>query len=160
MKNGKLDELDKRILYELQRDARHVSSNTIAERMDVASSTVRNRIKILEERGVIRGYDVDIDYEKAGYDLYSLIVCTAPIPEREQLAKDARTVPGVIKVREVMTGEENVHIAALGSNKADLTRIGRELDDLGLSVVDEDLIYHEFTHAYHEFNVGVDAGSR
>lgn len=155
MKNGKLDDLDKQILYELQKDARHTSSNDIAERMDVASSTVRNRIKILEEEGIIRGYDVDVDFEKAGYDLYALIICTAPIPRREQIAEDARAIPGVIKVREVMTGEENIHIAALGKDKGDLSRIGRDLDELGLDVADEDLIYHEFTHAFHEFDRGM-----
>ncbi|WP_227377780.1 Lrp/AsnC family transcriptional regulator [Haladaptatus halobius] len=156
MKNGTLDKLDKLILYELQKDARHTSSNDIAERMDVSSSTVRNRIKILEDEEIIRGYDVDVDYEKVGYDLYALIICTAPIPKREQLAKEAREVPGVVKVREIMTGEENIHIAAVGSNKGDLSRIGRDLNELGLDVADEDLIYHEFTHALHTFNMKID----
>lgn len=151
MNNGELDDVDERIIYELQRDARHTSSSDIADRVGMSASTVRNRIAALESAGVIRGYDVDVDFEQAGYDLYALIVCTAPIPERETLAERAREVSGVVKVREVMTGEENVHVAALGQDRADLSRIGRDLDEIGLTVVDEDIIYQEFTHAFHDF---------
>lgn len=148
-----LDELDKYILYALQCDARTTSSSDIAERAGVSSSTVRNRIKRLEERGVIRGYHLDVDYEAAGSQLYTLIVCNAPIPKREQLAKRALDVSGVVTVREIMTGEGNVHIGAVGVDGDDLSRIGRDLDDIGLEVVDEDLVRSEYTNPYHEFNI-------
>lgn len=146
-----LDELDKHIVYSLQRNARKMSSSDIAGGMGVSSSTVRNRIKQLEERGIITGYHVDIDYEAAGSQLYTLIVCTAPIPMREQLARDALEIEGVVHVREVMTGEHNVHIGVVGTDGDDLTRIGRELDELGIEVNDEDLIRNEYTHPYHGF---------
>lgn len=74
--------------------------------MDVSASTVRNRSPRLEEKGIFRGYHADIDYELAGFQLYTLIVCTAPIEERERLAKAAVEVTGVVEVQEVMTGEE------------------------------------------------------
>lgn len=148
-----LDELDKHILYALQRDSRNTSSSDIAERADVSSSTVRNRIKRLEERNVIRGYHLDVDYEEAGTQLYTLIVCNAPIPDREELAKRALEVRGVVTVREVMTGEGNVHIGAVGVDGDDLSRIGRDLDDIGLEVVDEDLIRNEYVNPYHDFDI-------
>jgi DNA-binding Lrp family transcriptional regulator len=135
-----LDDLDRQILHALQRDARRTSSQTIADRAGVSASTVRNRIKRLEDRGIVRGYHADVDYELAGYQLHTLIVCTAPIPRREELAEAALAVPGVVRVREVMTGVENVHVSALGTDSDDLSRIGRDLDELGLEVVDEDLI--------------------
>jgi DNA-binding Lrp family transcriptional regulator len=96
-----LDDLDRQILYQLQADARRTSSGDIAERMDVSSSTVRNRIARLEEQGVIRSYHADVDYERAGFQLYTQIVCTAPIPERETLAETALEVSGVVEVQEV-----------------------------------------------------------
>ena len=153
-----LDELDKHILYALQRDARNTSSSDIAERAGVSSSTVRNRIKRLEERGVIRGYHLDVDYEEAGSQLYTLIVCNAPIPEREELAKRALDVPGVVTVREVMTGEGNVHIGAVGIDGDDLSRIGRDLDDIGLEVVDEDLVRNEYANPYRAFDIDAETG--
>jgi len=135
-----LDDLDRKILHSLQQDARRTSSQDIADEAGVSASTVRNRISRLEERGIIKGYHADVDYERAGYQLYTLIVCTAPVPRREELAADAVNVPGVVRVEEVMTGAENVHVFAVGTDSDDLSRIGRDLDDLGLEVADEDIL--------------------
>lgn len=146
-----LDELDRRVIYELQVDARHTSSSDIAEEMDVSASTVRNRIARLEDRGILRGYHADVDYEKAGFQLYTLIVCTAPIPQREELAREALEVTGVVEVQEVMTGEENVLASVVGEDSDDLSRIGRELSGIGLHVVDEDVIRNHHVHPYHRF---------
>lgn len=51
------DELDRRIVRELQRNARESTSN-IAARLDVARSTVHERIARMEKDGVITGYSV------------------------------------------------------------------------------------------------------
>jgi len=139
-----LDELDRFIVFALQRDARHTSASEIAEEADVSPSTVRKHIAKLEEMEIISGYHVDVDYERAGYQLQTLIVCTADIPEREELAQRARDIDGVVAVREVMTGAENVHVEVVGRDGDDLSRIGRELDAIGLHVEDEDLIRNEY----------------
>lgn len=146
-----LDDLDQQIIHALQGDARRTSSQNIADRAGVSASTVRNRIQRLEERGIIRGYRADVDYEQAGYQLYTLIVCTAPVQRREELAAAALDVPGVVRVEEVMTGAENVHVSAVGRDNDDLSRIGRDLDELGLEVVDEDLIRSVRSGPYTEF---------
>ena len=151
MGNRDLDTLDRQVLYMLQKDGRHTSSNDIAASLDVSASTIRNRIQQLESDGVIQGYYADIDYEAAGYQLYTLIVCTAPIPEREELATAAAEVSGVVEVQEVMTGEANVLVRAIGINGDDLSRIGEELDELGLQVSDEDLIRNTHHSPYSQF---------
>lgn len=151
MKRGDLDELDKHIIHALQRDARHTSSGDIADGMDVSASTVRNRLKRLEEADIITGYHVGIDYEKAGFQLYAKIVCTAPIRERERLAEEALSVPGVAAVREIMTGHENIFINVVGTDHDDLSRITRELNELGLEVADEQIIRNEYVCPYHGF---------
>lgn len=148
-----LDDLDRQILYALQQDARKTSSGTIAEMAGVSASTVRNRIQRLEEDEILTGYHADVDYEPAGYQLHTLIVCTAPVRQREELAAAALDVPGVVHVKEIMTGEENVHVSAVGTNSDDLSRIGRDLDELGLVVVDEDLIRNEHTGPFSEFEL-------
>jgi DNA-binding Lrp family transcriptional regulator len=119
--------------------------------MNVAASTVRNRIRRLEDRGIIEGYNLDVNYEAAGFQLHTLIVCTAAIPERERLAREALEIEGVVAVREVMTGSENVHVEVVGVDGDDLSRIGRELDALGLDVVDEDIIRSEYVNPYEGF---------
>ncbi|GGN84739.1 MULTISPECIES: Lrp/AsnC family transcriptional regulator [Haloarcula] len=149
-----IDDLDRRIIHELQNDARHTSASEIAESCDVSARTVRNRIDKLEQRGVIRGYDVDVDYEAAGYQLHTLIICTAPIHEREEIARRALEVPGVVAIREVMTGADNVHVEVVGVDGNDLSRIGRDLNEVGLEVVDEDIIRNEYTRPFHRFGSG------
>ncbi|MFB6284181.1 MAG: Lrp/AsnC family transcriptional regulator [Halobacteria archaeon] len=146
-----LDGIDRYIIYQLQKDARHTSSSDIAEKMDISPSTVRNRIKRLEDEDVINGYQADVNYEKIGYQLYTLIVCTASIPEREELARKALSVTGVVDVQEVMTGDGNVIVTAVGDDGDDLARIGRDLSSIGLKVVDEDVIRNHYTHPYHKF---------
>ncbi len=151
MKEGELDTVDKHILYYLQQDARGTSSTDIAEELGLSSSTVRTRLNKLEESGVIRGYHIDIDYDLAGYPLYTKIICTAPVPERDTLANEARTIQGVTAVREIMTGQRNVYVNAIGKDHNDLNRISKELDELGLTIVDEQLIRDEYVCPYHGF---------
>lgn len=153
-----LDELDRYILYLLQRDARGTTSGEVATRMDVSPSTVRKRIDRLEAEGIVSGYRADVDYGRAGYQLRFQIVCTAPIPEREELADRALGVPGVVTVREVATGEENLLVGAVAADTDDLTRIAGALSDLGLAVSDEQLIRDERHVPFHGFDVaGPDA---
>lgn len=149
-----LDDLDRAIIYALQGDARRTSASDIADEAGVSPSTVRKRISRLEEAGIARGYHLDVDYERAGFQLHTLIVCTAPIPQREELALRAREVTGVVAVREVMTGHENVHVEVVGRDGDDLSRIGRELDALGLTIEDEDIIRREYVIPYEGFASG------
>lgn len=152
MQHRELDDLDEYIIFRLQKDARHTSAAEIAENFGVSPSTVRNRIAQLEEDGVINGGHLEIDYELVGYPLLTLIFCTAPIPEREALAEQALQVHGVISVRELMTGHENIHIVAVGRDSDDLSRIGRDLSALGLEIAEEELVHNEYTRPYHDFN--------
>ncbi|WP_246983848.1 Lrp/AsnC family transcriptional regulator [Halorientalis marina] len=151
MRDGELDATDRSILYYLQQDARRTSSNDIAEKLGLSSSTVRTRINKLEDEGIIRGYHIDIDYDLAGYPLYTKIICTAPVTERDRLANEAREVHGVTAVREIMTGKRNVYVNAIGRTHDDLNRIAEELDGLGLDIVDEQIIRDEYVCPYHGF---------
>lgn len=54
------DDLDRRIIDELRRDARQ-SSRSLARTLGVAAGTVSQRISRLESAGVIKGYTAVID---------------------------------------------------------------------------------------------------
>jgi DNA-binding Lrp family transcriptional regulator len=151
MKDGELDSVDKQILYYLQEDARGISSSDIGDQLGLSPSTIRTRLNKLEESGIVRGYHIDIDYELAGYPLYTKIICTAPVPERDELANRAQEIHGVTAVREIMTGKRNVYVNAIGRSHDDLNRIAGDLDELGLDIVDEQLIRDEYVRPYHGF---------
>nr|WP_216086543.1 hypothetical protein [Halovivax ruber] len=50
-----------------------------------------------------------------------------------------------------MTGERNVYVNAIGKDHDDLNRISKELDALGLTVVDEQLIRDEYVCPFRGF---------
>jgi len=146
-----LDELDKRIIYALQEDARNISAPMLADEIDVSPGTIRNRIGHLEDDGIIKGYHADIDYERCESRLTNLFVCNTSASEQESLARQALSVPGVVNVRELRSGRENLQIKAVGEEISDLTQISHHLSKLGLEIADEDLIQEEYFTPYEPF---------
>jgi DNA-binding Lrp family transcriptional regulator len=147
----RLDEIDKRIIYRLVDDARNTSAPAIADEVSVSAATIRNRIQQLEEQEIIQGYHARVDYERTGGRLTNVYECTAPVPNRDRLTQRVRTIPGVVTVRELMTGHGNLRITAVGENMRELSQIARELADLGIEIVDEDLLQREYVCPYHPF---------
>lgn len=159
MSDPVIDDVDRAILDLIQGDARHATNARISEHTSVSASTVSKRIAGLEERGVIRGYRTVLDYERAGFPLQVLFVCTAPVVDRERLVEETLSVDGVLSVRELMTGEENVHVRVIGTSNDDITRIARHLDGMGYAITDEILMRDEYHRASLPFRGGADGES-
>ena len=60
-----LDETDRRILRELRRDGR-LSNTRLAEKVGLSTTPCWNRVRALEERGVIDGYTALLNQEALG----------------------------------------------------------------------------------------------
>lgn len=67
-----INEIDTKILNIVQKDAR-ISNAEIARQVGLAPSAVLERVKKLEERGVIRGYSTDIDAAQIGFGLTAFV---------------------------------------------------------------------------------------
>lgn len=147
----RVDEIDKRILYYLAKDARNTAAPAIADEVQVTPATIRNRIRQLEEHGILRGYHADIDYERINGRITYQFNCTAPVPERDRFAQAALKISGVVKVRELMAGRANLAITVVGADTDDVSHIASELSDLGLEIEDESVIEDEYYHPYHPF---------
>lgn len=151
MATDDLDDVDRGILHLLQEDARNNSATDIAEQVGVTANTVRNRIRRLEERGIIDGFVPIIQYEQAGYQLKISIRCSASIPERTTLAREALGVEGVVAVRELMTGQGNVEITVVAAESDHITQAANRITDLGLDIEDEELIKHDHYQPFDQF---------
>lgn len=68
----KIDELDKRIIKYLLQNAKS-SFRKVSRALKITAVTALNRIKKLEERGIIIGYTAKLDMEKAGFDVNAII---------------------------------------------------------------------------------------
>jgi len=156
----RLDEIDRRIIFELMRDARNTSAPTIADAVNVSPGTIRNRISQLEDHGIIRDYTTTVDFERADGRLTNLYMCNAPISERETLAQEVSAIPGVINVRELMTGRRNLHVLAVGEDTEDLRRISRAISRIGIDIEDEDLVQTETNSPYAAFGPEQDRATR
>ena len=64
----KLDAYDRKILAALQRDGR-LSNVQLAEEIGLSPSPCLRRVRMLEEAGVIRGYQANLDRDEVGLGL-------------------------------------------------------------------------------------------
>jgi DNA-binding Lrp family transcriptional regulator len=151
MSDASVDAVDQAILHALQEDARNFSSADIAERTGTSDSTVRKRIQRLEAEGVIKGYSAAVDYQQSGYPLRMLLYCTASIADRGELLPKILAIDGVVSVQELVTGEENLLVTAVGESDSDITPVAQELLDMGLTVADEVLVRSHETTPFGEF---------
>lgn len=152
MDSSPIDAVDRGILYHLQQDA-HQPLTNIADALGVADNTVRNRIEKLENQGILKRYTIDVDYGLANIQHHYLFICTARVSDREVLAGEARKIPGVVRVTSVMTGQQNVHVEAAAPTKEKLTDIAYQLDEAGLVIERENLIWTEHKEPYAGFQL-------
>ena len=115
-----MDELDLKILQLLQKNAR-LSYREIARELNVAVGTVYNRIKRMEEEGIIKGFCVAIDYEKVGFGLTAVIGIKAKGREIVRIEREIAKNPRVMQVYDV-TGEYDIIAIAKFQNRADMNR--------------------------------------
>lgn len=77
-----LDEIDLKILSELQRDGR-IRNNELAERVGISPPPCLRRMKSLRRRGFIRAIRATLDERRLGYEVTSFVLI--------QLKSQART---------------------------------------------------------------------
>ncbi|MES2603931.1 MAG: Lrp/AsnC family transcriptional regulator [Pseudomonadota bacterium] len=67
-----LDRIDRRILQELQHNAR-ISNQELADKVGLSPSPCLRRVKQLEEAGFIRGYVTELEAAKLGLKLMAIV---------------------------------------------------------------------------------------
>ncbi len=65
---GKLDEIDRKILAELQADGR-MTNVELARRVGISAPPCLRRVRTLEESGYIRGYHADVNPRELGFEV-------------------------------------------------------------------------------------------
>jgi len=73
-----LDEVDRKILRELQRDGR-ASFRDISSRIGVSTPTVSSRVQAMVDVGLIRGYSIMLDAEVLGQISVALLLESKPV---------------------------------------------------------------------------------
>ncbi|KUI43705.1 AsnC family transcriptional regulator [Mycobacterium sp. GA-1199] len=122
-----LDDVDRRILTALHRDAR-MPNSALAEAVGIAPSTCHGRVRRLQEAGVIRGFYTDIDPGAIGLPLQAMISVSLQSSARGRIhsfIQQIRRRPQVMDVYFLAGADDFIlHVAA------------RDTDDLRSFVVE------------------------
>ncbi|TMV09864.1 Lrp/AsnC family transcriptional regulator [Ruegeria sediminis] len=68
MVGTRLDEIDRKILAELQADGR-MTNVELAKRVGISAPPCLRRVRTLEEAGLIRGYHADVNARELGFEV-------------------------------------------------------------------------------------------
>ena len=123
-----IDKKDEIILNELKKNARE-STKTIASNIKIPRVTVHDRIDKMIQKGIIKSFNVTIDYKKIGYSSEVFIFVSFlfnPEVSQRQLAQRIAKIPGVYEVH-IISGEYDLLLKVRG----------KSLEDIGKLVVDK-----------------------
>ena len=121
-----MDDRDRQILSILQEDARATFAD-IGERVGLAPSSVHDRVRKLEQSGVIRAYRAQVDGEAVGL-FVTAMVSVMPLDARQpdDLPERVREFPEVEACHSV-AGDENYILKVRTRTTSDLEDFLRRL---------------------------------
>jgi len=134
----KIDNINKKILFLLQKDAR-ITYKEIATELKRSETTIRDRIKAMERVGIIQGYTALIDKTALGLNFFSMIFAN-PITssELDNITDKLKKVKNVLRVYQI-SGNKRLAIFMVAPSYKDLKEIIRsQLLPLGLK--DEEIV--------------------
>lgn len=119
-----IDSTDLRILQILQEKAR-IPNAEVARRVGMAPSAVLERIRKLEERGIIEGYEVRLNPEHFGQSLAAFIFVDVDRAGNGSVAGELAAIAGVQEVHQI-AGEDGYLVKVRASDPGALGRLLRE----------------------------------
>ena len=120
-----IDELDKKILRMLQKDA-SASYETIAHKVETSVGTIHNRIKRMKEEGIIERVVPEIDAQKIGFDICALIDVRIKGGHLEELEKKFSEYDNVCSIYDI-TGEYDATFVTKFKSTETLNKFIKEL---------------------------------
>ncbi|MDQ1199844.1 Lrp/AsnC family transcriptional regulator [Rhodococcus sp. SORGH_AS_0303] len=124
-----VDEIDRRLLDELQSDGR-ASVAHLARVVNLSSSATADRVRRLTDIGVITGYSVTVDTEALGYTVTAFVRLAYPSGNYGPFDALVASTPEIIEAHHV-TGDDCFIIKVLARSMRDLERVTGRLATLG-----------------------------
>ncbi|KYK31558.1 MAG: hypothetical protein AYK22_02370 [Thermoplasmatales archaeon SG8-52-3] len=134
----KIDNINKQILFLLQKDAR-VTYKEIASELKRSETTIRDRIKAMERVGIIQGYTALIDKTALGLNFFAMIFAN-PISslDLDSITEKLKKVKNVLRVYQI-SGNKRLAIFMVAQSYKELKEIIR-LQLLPLGLKDEEIV--------------------
>ena len=119
------EDIDLDILGILSGNSR-VNFNQIAKTLKKSPVTIKKHIEELEKQGVIKGYGIDIDFEKLGYDIIATIEITVSKGKMIEVETDIAENPNVFGVYDI-TGDYDALVFARFKTRTELSAMIKKL---------------------------------
>jgi len=116
---AELDDLDREVITILQKDGR-ASIQDIAQQLDSTSSTIRKRIRRMEDANLMRVVAVT-DFSAAGYEMLLAIGIVVEDRKPEDVGIDLAKLPEVFSVN-LTTGVHDLDILVAAKDFEELSR--------------------------------------
>jgi Lrp/AsnC family leucine-responsive transcriptional regulator len=102
--NQLLDPINRRLLQELQADAR-VTMAELGRRINLSAPAVAERVQRLERAGVITGYRAEVDPKSIGFPIAAVVRVRPTTRQLQKIPELAREIPEVVDCHRI-TGED------------------------------------------------------
>jgi Lrp/AsnC family leucine-responsive transcriptional regulator len=113
-----LDEYGRKLLDELQGNAR-LSLAELGRRIGLSATATAERLKQMEEVGILRGYTVEIDREALGLEVLAFIRMSCGGQQYRRLLEYVQTLEEVRECHH-LTGSDDLLLKVTTSSMADL----------------------------------------
>ncbi|MDJ0383582.1 Lrp/AsnC family transcriptional regulator [Streptomyces sp. G-G2] len=123
------DATDWRILEALQHDGR-ASFAELARAVSMSSSAVTERVRRLEEAGVITGYTATVDPEKLGKTIMALVRLRYPHGNYKPFHDLLSTTPDILEAHHV-TGDDCFVLKVAARSMSHLEQVAGKIAGLG-----------------------------
>ena len=122
MKQPQLDDTDWAILHELQADAR-LSYAEIGRRVGLSSPAVQERVRRMEDAGIIKGYRADINPAKIGFPIIAISrLRQVNGKDRQKVIEILQNTPEILESVDI-TGEEGFVLKIIATSHLHLDYI-------------------------------------
>ncbi len=125
VKKIQLDELDSNLVQELKADCKQTWKE-LAKKLGVSPVTVMNRVRALEENGVIIGYTALVDHAKLGYEFSAVQALLIESDSFYEVIDAISKMPEVEAVYAI-SGDFDALTVLRAKNRNEFTRIVRTI---------------------------------
>ncbi len=127
-----LDPVSRQILAALQVDAR-LSFNQLAKRVGLSPPAVAERVRRLEETGVIRGYSIVVDRARLGWPVTAMVRLSCPAQQDRGVVKLACDLPEILECFHV-SGEDCFVLKVAAGSIEHLEEVVERLRQFGKAI--------------------------
>ena len=118
-----------KILQAIQADGR-ISLTELAAKVALSVPAASERLKRLEEAGVVRGYRALVSAEAVGYDVMALVGMTTAQPDKARLIAQLQSMPEVLECLHV-TGQDSFILRVVTRNIRHLEQFVGSINHFG-----------------------------